>query len=83
MDYDRGAMTRLLQRLEGKGVVTRSQDPSDRRVQILKLTDKGKRLHSQVQPTIDRLHAQALSGLDEDQAKVLATLLCRVIHNLA
>lgn len=83
MDYDRGAMTRLLQRLEGKGVVTRSQDPSDRRVQILKLTDKGKRLHGQVQPTIDRLHAQALSGLDEDQAKVLATLLCRVIHNLA
>lgn len=82
MDYDRGAMTRLLQRLEAKGILIRSPDPSDRRAQVLKLTSKGKLLQEQVQPTIDRLHAQALLGLDEAESKLLATLLYRVIHNL-
>lgn len=82
MDYDRGAMTRLLQRLKAKGVLTHSPAPKDRRAQTLQLTEKGKLLHRQVQPTIDRLHQQALGGLSQEEAKTLATLLCRVIHNL-
>lgn len=82
MDYDRGAMTRLLQRLESKELLTRSPDPADRRTQMLKLSSKGKRLHKQAEPIMNQLHAQALQGLDADEARLLATLLCRVTHNL-
>lgn len=82
MDYDRGAMTRLLQRLEAKEVLTRTPDPADRRIQTLKLTRKGELLHEPAQPIINRLHAQALQGLTADEAKSLAILLCRLIHNL-
>lgn len=82
MEYDRGAMTRLLQRLESKELLTRSPDPADRRSQTLRLSRKGERLHEQGETVIDRLHGQALQELEPDEAKLLATLLCRVIHNL-
>lgn len=82
MDYDRGAMTRLLKRMESKGILTRAPDPRDRRTQIVQLTEEGRLLYEQVQPSLDRLHQQALLGLEQHEAKTLAMLLCRVIHNL-
>jgi len=83
MDYDRGAMTRLLQRLKAKGVLTQVPNPKDRRAQTLKLTEKGRLLHQQARPILDALHQQALQGLNQDEAKAIAALLYRVIHNLS
>lgn len=82
MDYNPGAMTRLLQRLEAKGVLTRVPGVTDRRRHTLALTGKGVRLYEQAHPIIDKLHSTMLEGLDAEQAKALATLLCRVIRNL-
>lgn len=82
MDYDRGAMTRLLNRMEAKGILKRLPNPTDRRAQVLELTTKGEQLYDQLLPTIDQVHAKALAGLDSEQAKTLATLLYRVATNL-
>src|SRR5438874_1258427 len=39
IQYDAGAMTRMLDRLEEKGLLRRSRDPGDRRLINLELTD--------------------------------------------
>ncbi len=46
----KGSVTDLIERLEGKGLVSRSADPSDGRVQHVHLTAKGERLVAQALP---------------------------------
>src|SRR5262249_6077151 len=46
--YDPGAMTRLLDRLESKGIVRRVRSPEDRRTAQLELTDSGKALYPKI-----------------------------------
>lgn len=82
LDYDRGAMTRLLDRMEAKGLLVRLPNPADRRAIILELTAKGHSLYPKMQPKIDAVFDQALRDLDPDQAKTLVALLCRVVLNL-
>ncbi|EKE73676.1 MarR family winged helix-turn-helix transcriptional regulator [Gallaecimonas xiamenensis] len=84
LDYDRGAMTRLLDRVEAKGLILRLPNEADRRCVTLKLTDKGLALYPQVQPLIRSVYLSALGCFDEAEAeaKQLATLLCRLIANL-
>lgn len=82
MDYDPGAMTRLLKRLEAKSIVRREPDTQDRRIQTLALTTKGHLLHEQAQPMIKEVHDLLLHGLSNDEARTLAMLLCRVIRNV-
>lgn len=82
LDYDRGAMTRLLNRMEAKGILVRLPNPEDRRGLILELTDKGKALFPLIQPRIEAVYAKALNNLDSEQAKMLVSLLCRVVGNL-
>src|SRR6201996_2889502 len=42
ISYDAGAMTRMLDRLEAKGLVRRTRSPDDRRLVNLELTQAGK-----------------------------------------
>ena len=44
MDHDRGAMTRLIDQLEERGLVIRLRDDVDRRVSNLQLTEAGEAL---------------------------------------
>lgn len=82
LDYDRGAMTRLLNRMEAKGILVRLPNPEDRRGLIIELTEKGKALFPLLQPRIDAVYAKALGNLNPAEAKVLVSLLCRVVGNL-
>src|SRR6266581_9606603 len=41
ISYDAGAMTRMIDRLEQRGLLRRSRDPGDRRLVNLELTEKG------------------------------------------
>ncbi|HEX2584384.1 MAG TPA: MarR family transcriptional regulator, partial [Steroidobacteraceae bacterium] len=41
LQYDTGSMTRMLDRLEEKGVIGRERCPDDRRVVNIRLTDSG------------------------------------------
>lgn len=82
LDYDRGAMTRLLDRMEAKELLVRMPNPEDRRGVLLEITDKGRVLAPQVQPKIDTVYRNALRNLDPAQAKMLVSMLCRVVHNL-
>ncbi|KTG18423.1 MarR family transcriptional regulator [Pseudoalteromonas sp. XI10] len=82
MMYDRGAMSRLLSRLEDKGLVAKKQSVEDRRSTLLCLTEKGQQLYPEILPTVNDIYRRALTGFSDDEQEQLASLLFRAIHNL-
>jgi DNA-binding MarR family transcriptional regulator len=82
MVYDRGAMSRLLSRLEEKGLVAKKQSVEDRRSTLLCLTEKGQQLYPEILPTVNDIYRKALTGFSDDEQEQLASLLFRAIHNL-
>ncbi len=82
MVYDRGAMSRLLSRLEDKGLVAKKQSVEDRRSTLLCLTEKGQQLYPEILPTVNDIYRKALTGFSDDEQNQLASLLFRAIHNL-
>jgi DNA-binding MarR family transcriptional regulator len=78
---DAGAMTRLLDRLEAKGIVRRVRDGADRRQVQVKLTEKGQQLSPQIMPAIAKVYAQFLADFSPDEALLLQSLLQRLLDN--
>jgi DNA-binding MarR family transcriptional regulator len=77
-----GAMTSRLDALEREGLVRRLRDPSDRRVVLVELTDKGLATHNElldVQGAKEALLAEALTEREKEQ---LNALLRRVMITL-
>ena len=82
MVYDRGAMSRLLSRLEDKGLVAKKQSVEDRRSTLLCLTEKGQQLYPEILPTVNDISRKALTGFSDDEQKQLASLLFSTSNNL-
>jgi DNA-binding MarR family transcriptional regulator len=68
-------MTRLLDRLEVQGLVTRSRHASDRRVIRTRITDEGLVLLKQLDRPIDDLHVRQLGCFTNEELRRLAALL--------
>jgi len=78
---DAGAMTRLLDRLEAKGLVRRVRSPDDRRVVNLELTPEGREAAKTIPEVLSTLQNQCLAGFTEDEWQTLKGLLRRVLVN--
>lgn len=81
-DLNPGAMTRLLDKLEARGLLVRVADPSDRRALHIHLTDAGRKLWSEVDQCGRRVRERALHGMDESTRSLLNGLLEQVRDNL-
>lgn len=79
---DTAGMTRLLDRLAAKGLVRRSPHPSDRRAQIVDVTDAGKELLPRVFPAFGQVGERLMAGLSADDQKLATQLLRRMLTNL-
>lgn len=80
-NYDTGAMTRMLDRMEEKGFICRSRSQTDRRVVLIQLSEKGRELADRMSlVAIETLniHLQGFSPEDVEQFK---NFLRRVISN--
>lgn len=77
-----GAMTRLLDKLEEKGLVERKANPGDRRALRIVPTEAARRLFPDMQACADRVRARALTGMTDPQAAQLTRLLEQVRDNL-
>ena len=78
---DAGSMSRLLDRLEGKGIVRRTRAETDRRQVQVELTEKGHSLSPQIMPALARVYQQFLAGFSQDDAVQLQSLLQRLLKN--
>jgi DNA-binding MarR family transcriptional regulator len=79
---DTGALTRLLDRLESKGLIRRVRSLADRRVINLELTAEGQRVANEVPGIIVGLANQFLDGFSEQEYQQFRHYLNRALDNL-
>jgi len=78
---DTGSMTRMLDRLERKGLVRRERCADDRRVVRLKLTEAGVALYPQLIPIAVRVLNRHLRGFSQDEVETFKGFLERMLVN--
>ena len=68
-------MTRLLDRMEEAGWVTRAREREDRRMVLTRISPAGQALLKELDAPVNALHRSQLDRLDEDQLRSLIDLL--------
>jgi len=81
MSYDPGAMTRMVDRLEAKGLVQRKRCPNDRRLVNIELTDEGHAAVPKLRACSVTVLNRFLRGFTQDDATTLTRLLTRMAEN--
>lgn len=77
-----GAMTRLLDQLEKKGLLHRVPDPKDRRALRIELAEGARKLIPAMLACAERVRARAFTGMDTAEQDQFMRLLEQVRHNL-
>ncbi len=80
-DQDCAAMTRVLDRLESKGLVRRERSSADRRVVHVNLTDEGRAIAERVRGVLSEVLNVHLRGFSVEEWQLLTSLLQRVLAN--
>ena len=81
LSYDAGAMTRMLDRLEAKGLIRRSRSLEDRRLMNLELTDAGRAAYPRMREISLLIANRFLHGFSKAEARQLEVLLSRMLEN--
>ncbi len=82
LETDPGAMTRLLDRMEKKGLIRRVRAVDDRRRILIELSSRGRALAPVLQRAGIRVLNRALAGFTPAEFKQLQGLLGRMIDNV-
>lgn len=83
ISYDAGAMTRMIDRLETKGLIRRNRRPDDRRVVYVELTEQGARAYPRMREVSMGVANRFLRGFDQAEARQLEGYLSRMLENAA
>jgi DNA-binding MarR family transcriptional regulator len=83
ISYDAGAMTRMIDRLESKGLIRRNRRPEDRRVVYLELTEEGTRAYPRMRAVSMGVVNRFLQGFSAAEARQLESFLSRMLQNAA
>ena len=78
---DAGAMTRLLDRLEAKGLCQRVRSLSDRRVVNIELTEAGRQAAAGIPAVLSQVQNTHLSGFSVEEFETLKGFLRRIFDN--
>lgn len=68
-------VTGLIDRLEKSGYVERTDDPYDRRVYLIYLTEKGNKVASQALPIVKKLNEQVKEGYSKNEIESFKKVL--------
>ena len=79
---DKPSMTRLIDNLEKLSCVERIPSKSDRRINIIKLTDKGRSLEPVTRPIVMGVIGEALATLSQEDIEVACRVLVCIFDNL-
>ena len=83
MSYDAGAMTRMIDRLESKGLIRRARCPQDRRLVYLEMTEQGRAAYPRLREISMSIQNRFLRGFSRADARQLEGLLGRMLENAA
>ncbi len=77
---DPSTMVAVVDDLENQGLVRRHRDPADRRRYRLAVTSKGQQKHKACRAVADRIEAELLGGLGDDERATLRRLLQQALR---
>lgn len=80
-ELDAGAMTRLLDRLEAKGLCRRVRSSEDRRIVNLELTEEGHEAAQAIPAVLSEVQNACLAGFTAEEWQTLKRLMRRVLDN--
>ena len=81
LSYDAGAMTRMIDRLEQRGLLRRVRVADDRRTQKLELTEEGKASYPKMRASAMNVINGLLRGFTKAEAQQLEGFLKRMLEN--
>ena len=81
LSYDAGAMTRMIDRLEAKGLISRRRCPEDRRLVKLQLTQAGVAALPKLRACSVRVLNRFLRGFSQTEARQLEAFMARMLQN--
>ncbi len=81
-ERNKASLVRLIHNMERKGLVTRIQDPSDKRINRIFLTKIGKRIYQKTLPTIRLAFDEMQSGISRNEIDTVNNILERILHNI-
>ncbi|NDJ53455.1 MAG: MarR family transcriptional regulator [Chloroflexi bacterium] len=79
---DRPNITRMLEKLEQRGLVEREPDPEDGRRQLVTLTDQGERFLEAAAPLALEERQVVYAGLSSDDIELLRRVLAQIEQNI-
>lgn len=80
--HDSGALTRVIDHLESRGLLQRKRSSRDRRVVELELTREGRKVVADLLPTVVAEMNAALAPLSRSEFEMLRGLLVRIMDHL-
>jgi MarR family multiple antibiotic resistance transcriptional regulator len=81
LHYDNGSMTRLVDRIEQKGLIRRERSKDDRRVVSLRVTAAGRAAMPRLRDSAAGVVQRMLTGFTPSEVNDLRSLLGRMIEN--
>lgn len=79
---DISSMSRMLDRLEKKGLIRRSRNETDRRQVTVTATPKGRALLRRATPVAAQVAVKAWRNVTEREKRILRTIVYKVLGNL-
>ncbi|WP_193323356.1 MarR family winged helix-turn-helix transcriptional regulator [Erwinia endophytica] len=77
------SLLRPINQLINNGLVVRSDDPTDKRAKILRLTAEGQAINQRIETLLHDLRAELFADLSDDELTMLARLMERMGQRLA
>jgi DNA-binding MarR family transcriptional regulator len=81
LNYDRGAMSRMLDRLEDKGMIRRVRRPGERRMIGLEITKEGARVFPKIRAIMAAVLNRQLRGVPQSDVRRMESVLKRMLAN--
>ena len=78
---DASRISRMVTILVDRGLLRRRRCPEDRRVVMLSMSEEGVELTSRILQSINQNNARLIGGIDEDEIRVFASVVSRLVAN--
>ena len=79
---DKPSMTRLIDKLEKRNLVTRVSDHNDRRINLIHLTDAGIALQQKATEIVQMVATKTLNNITEEELNTSRVVLKKIMANL-
>jgi DNA-binding MarR family transcriptional regulator len=79
---DKPSMTRLIDKLEQRNLVTRVSTNNDRRINLIHLTETGAALQNKATELVQQIATKTLNGITDEEMNISRNVLRKIMTNL-